>query len=204
MTLVPADPTTIIARNSQPSDSTALVRNDGDQLIIDLPRPSHWRSVHFAFLMFCLVWNGLLTLFTCLFTIAAFAGKIQSDDPAEQAPIWVLVLFLIPFYLIGGVSLTYWIGMSRRWARIVLSAETLQVTDHKLWKTTTTEWPTDQIVAVRALSQKHENDEEVTWSQGLLIEPLEGVPLAFLEWRPKSELEWLATTLCQALKLPGI
>lgn len=206
-------PAEIAARRSQPSNSNALVRHEGDQLVIELPRPGLWRCVHPVFLIFCLVWNGLLAMFTvmlAIITALAWTGQVPVENPEEQGPIWALALFQVPFHAIGIVSLGYWLGMARRWTRIQVGSGRLQVVDHRLWRTTTTEWPAAEIVSIAAVSRRHEKEAEdgdprfaeVTWSYGLAIEPRQGAAGAFLEWRSRSELEWLATLLRQRLGLP--
>lgn len=195
----------VSSRGNQPSNSTAVVRSQDDQLIVDLSRASIWRCINPAVLSVLCIWNGLLAFVAgvqLISAISVFAGNPPVGDPGDESTVWQRAMFSIPFYAIGAGSLIYWFAMSRRWSRIVVSPEQLQVSEQKLWQTKTTSWPVDQIADVRAWSQVHEGEETLTWSHGLAIEPREGIPFKFLDWRPKSEVEWLATLLRRALHLP--
>src|SRR5262245_55913635 len=63
-------------------------------------------------------------------------------------------------------------------------------------------WAASSLRSIQVES-KFRSDSEGggSWSTSLVVRPHEGNPLSFLEYRPKPELEWLATALREVLSV---
>src|SRR5262249_28457297 len=89
---------------------------------------------------------------------------------------------------------------ARRRASFIISPTHLAIEDIGLLGRLRYSWPASSLRSIQVES-KFTSDSEGggSWSTSLVVRPQEGKPLSFLEYRPKPELEWLATALREVL-----
>jgi hypothetical protein len=196
------NPTVIEERYRQPSNSTARVEQEGDVLTITIPPAGLFRGMNPPMLIWCLGWNVTVWPLTALFLPMAFAGKVGVGAGGDSLkPGWAFC-FLTPFWLVAAGSLIGLIHCARRRATFIISPTELTIEDVGVFCRNRHVWPANALRSIQLESKfKSDNEGGGTWSINLVVRPHQGQPLSFLEYRPKSELEWLATTLREALGL---
>jgi hypothetical protein len=200
------NPATISERPRQPSNSTAIVEQDGTTVTIRIPAAGFLRGTSRFIVVWCVVWNLFVWPFTALFIPAAFAGKVEVEG-GQGGPLnpWFGVCFMSPFWIVALISLGALIHCARRRATFVVTPDHLSLEDVRLFGRTDYAWTRDQLRAIRVDSKfTSDSDGGGSWSTSLSIEPRDARPLAFLEYRPKAELEWLATLLRQVLGVADV
>jgi hypothetical protein len=197
------NPAVVAERYGQPSNSTARVEKEGDIVTITIPPAGLFRGMSSRMLIWCLGWNLLTWPFTFVFLPAAFAGKVEVEDTGQHLqPGWA-ICFLMPFWLVAIGSLIGMIHCARRRATFVFSPAELAIEDVGVFGRTRYTWPANSLRSIEVESKfKSDSDGGGSWSINLVVQPLDGKPLSFLEYRPKPELEWLATAVREVLGLP--
>jgi hypothetical protein len=196
------NPAVVAERVRQPSNSTAMVEQDGKQVTITIPPAGLFRGMSVFSLIWCLGWNLFVWPFTALFLPAAIAGKVEMEDTGDHLkPIWG-VCFLVPFWLVGIGNLIALVHCARRRASFVCSPPELTIEDVGILARRIYTWPVNVLQSIQAESKyKGDNDGGGCWLISLVVQPKDDKALSFLEYRPKPELEWLATTLRGVLGL---
>jgi hypothetical protein len=191
------NPMVVGERYRQPSNSNARVEQDGDIVTITIPPAGLFRGMTPSLLVWCLMWNLIVWPFSAFFVPAAFAGKVELEDgPGNLKPGWA-ICFLTPFWLVALGSLIALIHCARRRASFIISPNHLIVEDVGIFSRNRHVWPENSIRAIRVES-KHSGDGDSSWTISLVVEPKDGKPVLFLDYRAKTELEWLATMLREA------
>jgi hypothetical protein len=196
------NPAVIVDRYRQPSNSTALVEQEGDVITIKIPPAGLFCSMSPIMLVWCLGWNVLVWPFTVLFLPAAFAGKVDVEGAADPLkPGWA-ICFLTPFWLVALGSLLGMIHCARRRATFIISPTQLTIEDVGLYGCSRHVWPANSLRSIQVESKfKSDSEGGGSWSISLVVQGHEDKPFSFLEYRPKPELEWLATLLREVLGL---
>lgn len=83
----------------RPPPGTKVVRRDLGGGAVAWEVPPSGRSGGLMF--FAVIWNGFILLFTAVFGGAMLGGKLEGDAPG-----WLAILFLIPFWAVG-IGLAY-------------------------------------------------------------------------------------------------
>jgi hypothetical protein len=84
-----------------------------------------------------------------------------------------------------------------------VSPDRLAVRLEGVFGTTRHEWGREDLAAVGVVSECRHTDEGGSWETRLCVRPREGEPVRVLGHRPKAELEWVATLLRGALRVPA-
>jgi hypothetical protein len=196
------NPAVVAERVRQPSNSTAIVEQDGKQVTITIPPAGFLRGMSPFSLIWCLGWNLFVWPFTAMFLPAAFAGEVKMEDTGGHMSSLCAICFLIPFWLVGIGSMIALLNCARRRANFVCSPTELTIEDIGILGRRTYTWPVSALRSVEVESKyKGDNDGGGSWSISLVVQPKDEKPLSFLEYRPKPELEWIATTLRGVLGL---
>ncbi len=141
----------------------------------------------------------MLLPITIGFGLAAATGNVKNEAGQQVNPIWP-ALFLVPFWLIGIGCMAGVVHRGRRRAVLAVAGDRLMIMQTGLLSTQQKDWPRQQLRSVRALVTKIADSEgPAGWTTELLIEPVDGPPTKLLGHRTKQEVEWIATTLRQAL-----
>jgi hypothetical protein len=194
------DPRQIGPRTDQPSDSNAVVRISNRCMTIDLPSPGAWRCIPRFLIFFCITWNLFVLAFFGFFIPALFAGKVMWNDGPEKTSIWFGLLFSLPFFGVGAGMLAYWRYNAIRSASLALTDREMTFRERRLFGEMSCAWKLGDIRSVQAVCREHTSEDSVSWSNSLQINSTDGL-FECLSWRKKSELEWLATTISQALQV---
>jgi hypothetical protein len=196
------NPTVVAERHGQPSNSTARLEKEGDVVTITIPPAGLFRGMSPFSLIWCLAWN-VIWPFTFFFLPAAFAGKVEVEGLGQHLhPGWA-ICFLVPFWLVAIGSLIALIHCARRRATFIFSAAELTIEDIGVFGRTRYSWPVNSLRSIQVESKfKSDSEGGGSWSINLVVHLQDGKPLSFLEYRPKPELEWIATTLREVLGLP--
>ena len=86
----------------RPADAQCLLVRDADKLALALPRGG-FKGIGCFFTFFALFWNGITWLFVVL-TILGMVGAVPTNTVKSSSPPAVVLLFLIPFMVIGIVT----------------------------------------------------------------------------------------------------
>jgi WD40 repeat protein len=197
------NPTVIAERFRQPSNSTARVEQEGGVFTIHIPPAGLWRGMNRPMLIWCLGWNVFVWPFTAIFLPAAFAGKVEVEGAKDPLhPAWA-ICFLVPFWLVGIGSLIGLIHCAGRRTRFTFSPTQLAIEQVGVFSRKEHSWPVSSLRSIQVQS-KYKSDSEGggSWATSLVVQPQEGEPLSLLDYRPKPELEWLATALREVLAVP--
>ncbi len=202
-----ADPSAIVDREHQPSNSNAVLTQEDDGLVVVLPSLGSWRSEYLPLICVSLGWNALMVFFGLVFLPALFSGAavwVDDDEKRSQLSIWLGLLLLTPFFALGLGLIALWRRLALRSARIKLDTKALHVTEQGTFRTFTASTDRDQIQSIRVISRAYEQEgkPQTKWQHFLFVELLSDSGWSILHSRNKSELEWLATTLNKELGLP--
>ena len=180
-------------RIEQPAKSTAILERQRDGVTITIP-PLGMRRACAELWYFSLLWNGFMVLFTVGFVASLAAGNAQGD-------VWEVGCIVLPlFWLVGIGLLLAAIHRGRRHAMLAVVGDSLMTMQAGLFGTKQGEWRRDGLVDIRpGPSGMEVNDEPVL---ELHIVPREGRPFGLLRGRDVAELEWMATVLRRALRIP--
>jgi hypothetical protein len=198
------NPAVVAERHGQPSNSTARVEKEGEVVTITIPPAGLFRGMSPFMLIWCLGWNVFIWPFTFLFLPAAFAGKVEVEGApgVHLHPGWA-ICFLTPFWLLALGSLIAMANCARRRVTFIFSPAELTIQDFGAFGHTRYTWPVKSLRSIQVESKfKSDGDGGGSWSLSLIVQPQDGKPLSFLEYRTKPELEWLATTMREVLGLP--
>ena len=198
---VSADPSIVRDRDEQPPGSTAIVEPRSGGFTITIP-PAGLRRVNKGLLLFCLFWNGFLSVFMPLFLVSAFRGVAKWEGTNQNVSPLFACAFMTPFLLIGiGLALAV-IHAGRRRASIAVNGDRLNIVETTVFGTRKREWAARDLVDIRVQSELNQDSEGVYgWTTALHVQPKVGKPHCLLSYRDKAELEWIATLLRQALGL---
>jgi hypothetical protein len=171
----------------QPLASTAQVEERGDQLIIALPARGLVGVTGAAAFLWCTVWNLIVVVFTVLWVPAVIRGQIQG--PGGNPPALLACLFLVPFWLVGIISLLVMLNHGRRRAIIIVDSDHLWCEETTLFRVKRREWRRDQLASVKAASP---SGDAFGRKMELCLTPRQGDPTRLLSWRNQKEVRWLA------------
>jgi len=180
-------------RLEQPAKSTAILDRQDNGLTITIPPAGLRRGGGFLF-FFGLAWCGFMAFLTLIFIGMLLTGKAQGDGDASY--------FIAPlFWLVGGLMLFAGIRRARSYAVLAVVGDSLMVMYQGVFGKKQGEWTRDQLANIcPGPSGVEVNDEPV---MELHIEPKEGKRFGLLYGRDLAELEWIATVLRQALRVPA-
>ena len=196
------DPLCIEDRPLRPACSPAVLEELDDGVRISIPRLG-LRGCHRFLLVWTLGWNGMLLLIVPIVVSTAAAGQVSWRDGPEKAGLAFVCLFLAPFVLVGiGAALVIRHQMVRS-AVFDASPDRLTIRLEGVFGTTRHEWGREDLAAVGVESECRQSDEGSSWETRLFVRPRDGEPVRVLGHRPKDELEWVATQLRGALRLPA-
>jgi hypothetical protein len=164
--------------------------------------PAGLGRVNKGLLLFCLFWNGFLSVFMPLFLVSAFRGVAKWEGTNQNVSPPFACAFMTPFLLIGiGFALAV-IHAGRRRASIAVNGDRLEIVETTVFGTRKREWAARDLVDIRVQSElKQDSEGGNCWITALHVQPKEGKPHRLLSYRDKAELEWIATLLRQALGL---
>ena len=197
------DPTMIVDRPRQPTSSTAVLEQNGDDLTIAVPAAGLIRGNNKFFLFLCIFWNGFMLIFTPLFLPAAFAGEVKWEGTDNPVSPFLVTCFLTPFWLVGICFTLYLLYQGRRKAIIRVVAGEMTVEETGLFSTGAYRWRQADIASVAVTSKYRGDNEGGSWTTDLCIQPKSGAAVHIMSNRAKPELEWIATVLRWALQVPG-
>ena len=197
-------PTDIRERDTQPPDSAAILERSEGYLRISLPPAGFWRGSPAFIKFFVFFWCAITSLLVVAFTVTVWTGgKVERQGGFPESN-WFLVLFFTPFVLIGIGGLLGLIHCGRRRAELTVSGQDLAIDRWEWFRATHRQWRRDELRSLGVHVQEHRDSENgTTWIHTLRIVPRDGEPAGFLSYRPKAELEWIATTLRRSLQLPS-
>jgi hypothetical protein len=188
----------------QPADSTAVVTQDGDRLTITLPAPGLVRGTGWFLFLWCSLWNLIVVVFTALSVPAAFRGEVKWEGGNAPLHPAILLLFLVPFWLIGLSGLLALI--QRGWRRAVLTVEgdRLRFEQIALFGSRRAEWRGGELADVQAAGPPTAGLPGESFSKvELCLVPRQGEPVRLLGWRPRRELKWIAGLVREKLRAAG-
>jgi hypothetical protein len=197
------NPTVIAERPVQPLTSPARVEENVDGCTVTIPPVGVGKANQPFVLLWVAGWNAFLVLFTAVLIPALLTEGVKWEGTDEPVSTVCVVLFLVPFYLIGVVSLLVVVRRGRRWARIEVTGDALAVEEVMPLSHPNHRWERTDLADVRVASRDLSTDESTYWKTELCVRPREGPEVRILGHRPKAELEWLATLIRQRLRLPA-
>jgi hypothetical protein len=183
-------PNAVRERSEQPADSKAVLETHADGLTITVPPAGVWRGSKGLFsssllvLAFTLVLGGVVA--------AAIGGRMEEVGWRE------LVLLLFPAVGIG--MLLGAINMGTRRAVFAVVGETLMARQTGIFGSKRRKWKREQIADIR--TGRSRMDSNRTRVIELQIVRHSGKKFRMLAGREVPELQWLATVLRSALRVP--
>src|SRR5262249_7259668 len=139
--------------------------------------------------VWCSFWNLFMAVFTAVWLPAAFRGEVRWEGGNKLVHPVMASLFLVPFWLVGIISLL--VLLYRGCRRALLSVE-----NDKLWPEETTlfgirrrEWHRQETADVQAAPR---SQELFPRNMDLCLGARQGDPTRVLGWRQQNELKWLA------------
>jgi hypothetical protein len=178
-----------------PPGTTISIERFADGLTIQVP-PGGLLGGTKGLFVFALLWDGAMTLFTAAMLAGFLHGEAKRDDS-----IWLPVLFLGLFWLVGVVMLLSSIQMGRRRAAIAVTAGSLMVIQSGPLGTKQRDWTPGDVSAVRAGPSGMEVNSRPVLE--LQVVDAKGVKFGLLAGRSDDELRWLAQELRIALLGPS-
>jgi hypothetical protein len=196
------DPAAVRERPRQPADSPALIETYADGVTITLPPTGIWQGSNRFLVVWTCGWCFVLLAITIGFVAGLVTGNLKDEAGQPINPL-LAGLFLVPFWLVGLGCLAAVVHRGRRLAILAVAGDRLMILQTGPFRTQQREFQREQLRSLRALVTKHTDSEgSTTWITELLIEPNDGPSVQMLGHRSKQEIEWIATTLRQALRLP--
>lgn len=171
----------------QPPGSDARVEDDGNRLTITIPPRGLFRGAGCFLFGWSALWNLFVILFTVFFVPAAFRGEVRIEGKDQAASPWMIILFLVPFWLIGTGALFGVLYVGRRRAVLAVADDLLTITIITLIRTQNYEWHRNDVRRV-----EHELNQPDARKATLSIEPRQGQTVRLLGWLQPRELQWLA------------
>jgi hypothetical protein len=191
-------------REDQPASSSAILERTADGLRVVIPPMGFWRGSSPFAKEFVFFWCTSTAVVTTVIAAILLSGGEIRKGPGVPRSNWFLVLFFTPFVLIGIGGILYLINGGRRWASLTVRGGVFAIERREWFRTRRSAWRRDELrsvgVQVRADSDAEGGTGYVTT---LRIEAEDGEPLSILAHRDKAELEWIATALREALRLPS-
>jgi hypothetical protein len=201
VSLESGDPAVVQERPRQPADSTAVLETFPDGITLTLRPVGIWRGADRFFTLFTFLWCGMVVLITLGLIVGAITGGLHDEDGHPVNPVYG-GLFLIPFWATGIGCLLAVLHFGRRGTVLAVTGDRLMVLQTGLFGTRQQEWARSQLIAVRVLvTSRSDGEGGTTWTNQLAIEPNDGPTVQLLSYRPKRELEWMATVLRRALQM---
>jgi hypothetical protein len=179
---------------AQPTTSTANVEESPDGLTIALPPVGLVRGCGWFVFIWAMFWNVFLVIATPLFLGAAFQGEMKWVGGKEPVHPALMVLFLMPFWLVGLVALLIIVYRGRRSALITLSHDRLIIEEFTPFGTRRHEWPRDKVTGVSLIGAEIFRTQLVIQSPAL-------PELQLLGYRPRAELAWIARVLKEKISV---
>jgi hypothetical protein len=198
------NPERIEERQTQPHGSTAVLEERASGFSITIP-PRGLRGCHGFGVVWTLAWNGMLAVLAPLFLWLTMSGEMKWQDGPERVSLLFMFLLLSPFILVGIGSLLWLVHQMRRSAVIEVEPERLEVAETGVFGTSRYSWDRDALAGVGVESAYTEGSEGGgSWETQLRVELREDKSIRLLGYRPKAELEWIATRLRTTLKIVDI
>jgi hypothetical protein len=183
---------------TQPASSRIDVDKFEGGLTVRVPPAGLWKGTSGLF-FFALLWNGFMTIFTTIMSLAILQGDGGDFDDSP----WLPALFLGLFWAVGLGLLLGALNMGRRRAMFAVAAGNLLVMQLGLFGTKRREWPLEEVRDIRlGPSGMKVNDRDVLQLQIATLSE----NLGLLTGRDEAELEWLTGELrvaCLAKKASG-
>lgn len=177
----------------QPPQTDIVLQNLPDGVGISVPPAGLWRGTKGHFLM-ALIWNVMMAGFVVMLVVS-----MVRHGSTDDAPPFILVLFVGVFAAFGVVLLLSAINMGTRRALIAVSGGVLTVRRIGLFGAKEQRFAPGQVAAVRmGPSWITANDRPM---MELQILPAGGRKFGILTQRTNEELLWLAAVLRHALKV---
>lgn len=194
------DPAMVQDRACQPTSSTAILEQRPHGFMITIP-PLGLRRGNNGFLLgWCLLWNAIALPFAAFFLPAAFRGEVTWEGTNEKISPLIACLMITPFLLIGIGSALGVSYRGRHRASIAVAGSTLKIEETTLFGNRQRDWTARDLADIRVVTESSNNDGAgIRWTNNLNILTKEGDPYRLFSYRDKTELEWIATLLRQAL-----
>jgi hypothetical protein len=198
------DPQDVRERPVQPTPSNAVLERFADGLKITIPREGLsilWGSSRGLVLVAAVFAPAGIFATISLWGAAILGSHIPwgDGDGKESTSLVFLILFPIPFLTIGIGSLLWTIQAVVRTVRITLRDGTLTIDRRGLFGRKIRDMPLDEVNSIAVRVHKHEGDGSPSWTNDLGIELKDSTSVGLLSYRRKDELEWIATTLREAM-----
>ncbi len=186
------DDDSFVERREQPVGSAVVVERTRDSITLTVPPAGIWRAGKAA-LLFGLLWCGFIAIFD---TVVLFAAN---EKPGQAGP-YIMLGFSLLFWAVGIGILLSAVNMGRRRAVLAVVADELLVLQTGLFGSKRWQWLRRDLADIRTgPSNTSVNNVPV---RELQIQPREGEPVGLLAGREDAELQWLATELRRALRVP--
>jgi hypothetical protein len=178
---------------SRPAGSPIEINRFDDGISITVPPAGLWRGSKGLF-FFGLLWCGFMTVFTAVMLGAGAFSDIEAN-------IWLVLLFVALFWLVGIGLLLGGINMGKRQAGLAVAGGTLMILQTGLFGKKQREWPLSDLSSIHVGPSGMEvNGVPVLQLQ---IHDADGKQVGLLAGRSDEELEWLAHELRTAAQLQG-
>jgi hypothetical protein len=172
-----------------PANTNIQIERFPDGLTVNIP-PAGVRGTMGLF-AFAVIWDSAMAVFTVFMLSAFFSGKNKGDE------IWIMLLLISLFWLVGVGLLIGSLNMARRRAAIAVTGGSLMVIQTGIFGSKQRTWDHGDVEAVRVgPSGMTVNDKPVMQLQ---IIDGGGDKFGMLTGRTNEELKWLAAELRAAL-----
>jgi hypothetical protein len=178
----------------QPAGSTARVQEEDDRLIITLPARGVFRGMGFLF-FWCCFWNTFMAVFSAFWLPAAWRGEVRWQGGNQIVSPVTASLFLVPFWVVGIITLVIVLRRGLRRAILVVDKDHLWLEEKTFLSLQRRDWSRGELAGV----QLSPNSSPLPFSQqrDLRLIPIQGEPIPLLGWRGSKELGWLAALIRQ-------
>jgi hypothetical protein len=182
-----------VDRPDQPAKSNVILERKADGLTLAVP-PAGIVNGSKGLFAFAVLWNGFLALLLCLSLPGLFLGKL---GPGALPGGIVFVIFC----LVGISMALAAYHMGKRSAVLAVIGETLMILQTGPFGEKRGEWDRDELADIRPGPSGMEVNKRPVME--LHVQPIDGKCFGILGGRDIEELEWIATLLRQALRVPA-
>jgi hypothetical protein len=184
-------------RDPQAIDNQSAAHDRDLEAVIEVRAPGLVGGCGCFVFGWSILWNLFMLVATPIFLVSAFQGEMVNEANGEPVHPAMMILFLIPFWVIGLTSLGFIVKRGRRGAVVRVSNDKLVIEESGAFGARRYEWPRTQLAGVHVV-------QDSSCRPRLLIQCAHQSPVEVLGYRSKPELDLIAKTITERMNLDSV